>query len=102
MKTVYVVAIKCLKDWSGNIVNRWEYAFTDFEVDRTGSYACWNAYLADSNQFDTAELAEKWFCENKKNIQFYHSIDDYDMKSVCIKKVFISEPIYKFEKNLSF
>mgnify|MGYP001383864239 CR=1 FL=1 len=93
MRIVYVVAIKLLNS------DCWEYAYTD-----NVCYHGWCKDAEDADSFWDIESAEKWFNNNKVELFRMATIfrGEYDIKTICIKKVTFVEPIYETEKDLIF
>lgn len=91
--TVYVVAIKCLNS------DCWKYAYTD-----NMCYHGWCKDAEDADSFWDIESAEKWFNQNKADLYNMTTVfrGEYDVGTVCVKKVTFAEPICETKKNLSF
>ena len=101
MKKKYVISIKRIKDYSGNVLpdneHFWEYAQYD---DHAGSFSTGYPCFSDeyhAKTFVSVEEAEKWWNDNKKYM-FYgcRESSKYDITTLAIR-----ERIYKPSKKLS-
>lgn len=101
MKTVYVIAIKHLFDYKENILDRWEYLKVD---SSSGGYTYWDDTIEGAEYFYDADKLEEWFYNGYVRKVLFCGTDknQYDLDSLCIKKVVFQDPIVDFEKNLVF
>lgn len=100
MKTVYVIAIKHLFDYKENILDRWEYLYID---NSSGGYTFWDKNVEGAKHFYSIDKLEDYLNEYGYRLLFYGmDKNEYDLDSLCVKKVIFQDPLVNFEKNLPF